>query len=207
MKKWIITLLVLSIAATGCQPADDGQNDEDPLEGQSYNEPTENPYNQWGGHNANVIANHLAHLCTQLPEVSHATAVVLGPYAVVGLDIEPDMDQSDAGQVKYAATETLADDPYGAEALVTADPDITARLNEMQKDIADGKPVSGIMEELAAIVGRLMPVTPGPEHRKDTEGDPSDVNDDRLNNQRQNELEDVQNKQSKGRKNKLKKGE
>ncbi|WP_026690069.1 YhcN/YlaJ family sporulation lipoprotein [Alteribacter aurantiacus] len=207
MKKWIITLLVLTFLLPGCQPADNGNDNEDPLEGQSYNEPTENQYNQWGGHTGNEIANHLANLCTKLPEVRHATAVVLGPYAIVGLDLDPEMDQSDAGQVKYAATEALADDPYGAEALVTADPDITARLNEMQKDIADGKPISGIMEELAAIVGRLMPVTPGPEHRKETGGDPSDVNDDRLGGQEQQELENIQNKQSKGRKKELKKDE
>ncbi|PYZ97850.1 hypothetical protein CR205_04450 [Alteribacter lacisalsi] len=201
MKKLFMGMLVLSVASAGCQT---GGNGDDNLEGQSVNEPGNQEYNQWDGHSANEIANHLANICTKLPEVNHATAVVLGPYAVVGLDLDEHMDQSEAGAVKYSAAEALQDDPYGAQALVTADPDITARLGEMQQEIAAGHPVAGIMEELAAIVGRIIPVAPGPEHRKDNDGDESNANDDRLEGQDQREIDDIQNKQSKGRKKEVK---
>ncbi|TMW73053.1 YhcN/YlaJ family sporulation lipoprotein [Alteribacter natronophilus] len=201
MKKWMIAFLAVSIGVTGCQAG--GNGDEDPLEGQTVNEHGTTGYNDWDGHSPNEIANHLANLCTELPEVRHATAVVIGPYAAVGLNLDAEMDQSDAGAAKYAAAEALQDDPYGVNAFVTADPDITARLGEMQQEIAAGHPVSGIMEELAAIVGRIMPVTPGPEHRKH-QGDESDANDDRLEGQDQREMDDIQNKQSKGRKKEVK---
>ncbi|WP_096435577.1 YhcN/YlaJ family sporulation lipoprotein [Alteribacter populi] len=203
MKKSIAAFLLLTLVITGCQPDGNGNTDtDDTLEGQTRGEPTEHQYNQWEGHSGNEVANHLANLCTELPDIRHATAVVLGPYAVVGLDVEPEIDQSDVGTVKHSATEALAEDPYGAQAVVTADPDITARLQEMQREIADGQPVSGIMEELAAIVGRLMPIAPGPEHRKESGGDPSDVNDQRMDQEEENEIDDIQNKQSKGRMNK-----
>ena len=44
--------------------------------------------------------------------------------------------------------------------MVTADPDTLQRLREMREAIQNGEPVEGIMNELAEIVGRLMPQIP-----------------------------------------------
>ena len=45
--------------------------------------------------------------------------------------------------------------------MVVADADTTERLKEIQTDIEKGRPIQGIMEELADVAGRLMPEVPG----------------------------------------------
>lgn len=112
------------------------------------------------------ISQHLVNLATRVPNVHDATAVVLGPYAIVGIDVDKDMERSEVGTVKYSVLEALQEDPYGAEAVVVADPDIVQRLNEIGQDIRRGEPIQGIMNELSDIVGRIMPDIP--QHLKET---------------------------------------
>jgi len=107
------------------------------------------------------ISNHLANLAANVPNVNRATAVAIGKFAVVGIDVDKDLDRSKVGTIKYSVAEALKKDPYGANAVVVADPDFFARIDEIRKDIQDGRPVQGILNELSDIVGRLMPEMPG----------------------------------------------
>ncbi|NRD78736.1 YhcN/YlaJ family sporulation lipoprotein [Bacillus sp. BRMEA1] len=107
------------------------------------------------------ISKRLVQLATSIPNVNDATAVVLGKYAIVGIDVNSKLDRSHVGSIKYSVAESLKKDPYGAYAVVVADADTTERLKEIQGDIKNGKPIRGIMEELADVAGRLMPEIPG----------------------------------------------
>ncbi|MFF2445989.1 YhcN/YlaJ family sporulation lipoprotein [Neobacillus sp. NPDC058068] len=119
------------------------------------------------------ISKHLVQLATSIPGVNDATAVVIGRYAIVGIDVNAKLDRSQVGSIKYSVAESLKKDPHGANAVVVADADTTARLKEIQADIKKGKPIRGIMEELADVAGRLMPEIPGdlitPSPKKATE--------------------------------------
>ncbi|MET3698135.1 YhcN/YlaJ family sporulation lipoprotein [Bacillus oleivorans] len=106
------------------------------------------------------IASHLVELTTRVPNVEDATAVVLGGYAFVGIDVDANMERSQVGTVKYSVLEALKDDPYGAQAIVVADPDIVQRLREIGADIENGRPIQGILNELSDITGRVMPDIP-----------------------------------------------
>lgn len=106
------------------------------------------------------ISKHLADLAASVPSVNDATAVVLGKYAIVGIDVNKNLDRSEVGSIKYTVAESLKNDPNGARAIVVADPDINARLKEIAEDIQKGEPIQGIMNELADISGRLMPEIP-----------------------------------------------
>lgn len=64
------------------------------------------------------------------------------------------------GSIKYSVAESLKNDPYGARAVVIADADTNQRLKEISADIQKGRPIRGIMEELADVAGRLMPEIP-----------------------------------------------
>ena len=112
------------------------------------------------------IASHLVELTTSVPHVEDATAVVLGGYAFVGIDVDANMERSQVGTVKYSVLEALKDDPYGAQAVVVADPDIVQRLREIGADIENGEPIQGILNELSDITGRIMPDIP--EHLEET---------------------------------------
>lgn len=119
------------------------------------------------------ISKHLVGLTTRVPNVDDATAVVIGRYAIVGIDVNDKMERSEVDTVKYTVAETLKKDPHGARAVVVADPDVTARLKEISADIKDGKPIQGIMNELSDITGRVMPEVPAdmiePQRKSPTE--------------------------------------
>lgn len=105
-------------------------------------------------------SKRLTALAQSVPEVNDATAVVLGKYALVGIDIDADIERSQVGTVKYSVGETLKNDPYGAYAIVVADPDLYARIKEVAADIRNGEPVRGVLNELADITSRLIPEIP-----------------------------------------------
>lgn len=141
------------------------------------------------------ISKHLANLAASIPKVNDATAVVLGRYAIVGIDVNKDLDRSEVGAIKYSVAESLKNDPHGARALVVADPDINARLREIGEDIQKGEPIEGIMNELSDIAGRLIPEIPAdiedPKQPNPTE-DPKKT----LNTPEQENLEKQQEEQS-----------
>jgi YhcN/YlaJ family sporulation lipoprotein len=145
------------------------------------------------------ISRHLVGLATGIPGVEDATAVVLGPYAVVGIDVDRKLDNSRVGSIKYSVAEALKNDPNGKNALVTADPDTTERLRQMGKQIRQGHPIGGIANELAGIVGRLMPQVP---HSLQTEKpSPTETNNSQLSEKEERQLKDNQKKQEKSDKN------
>lgn len=106
------------------------------------------------------IADHLSSVAADVANVNSATAVVAGPYAVVGIDVDKDLDRSRVGTIKYSVLESLQHDPYGKTAVVVADGDVMERLNQMRNKINQGYPVHGVVDELSGIIGRYMPDFP-----------------------------------------------
>ncbi|HVI20505.1 MAG TPA: YhcN/YlaJ family sporulation lipoprotein [Bacillus sp. (in: firmicutes)] len=137
------------------------------------------------------ISQHLVELSTSIPNVNDATAVVLGPYAIVGIDVNKNLDRSEVGSIKYSVSESLKHDPHGANAVVVADPDMNARVKEVSEDIRNGRPIQGILNELADISGRLMPEIPA-----DLVNPKSQNTSEKLNNKEEQKLEKYQQEQS-----------
>lgn len=161
MKKWIY-LVVLLFILTGCR----GENNQ--AQKTNNNNNTNQFMNiknstieQVEPEESENVSKHLANLAASVPNVKGATALAIGKYAIVGIDVDEDIDRSKVGTIKYSVAEVLKHDPHGARAVIVADPDITTRLKEMGEDIKIGKPVQGILNELAEIVGRIMPEVPG----------------------------------------------
>jgi YhcN/YlaJ family sporulation lipoprotein len=154
-KTLIITALCLILA--GCSTKKELTNNENASYVKVKNSYIESVDRKTG----QEISKHLVSLATSIPNVNDATAVVLGRYAIVGIDVNAKIDRSQVGSIKYSVAESLKKDPYGAKAVVVADADTTQRLKEIQTDINKGRPIQGIMEELADVAGRLMPEIPG----------------------------------------------
>ncbi|GAB3800000.1 YhcN/YlaJ family sporulation lipoprotein [Virgibacillus kimchii] len=155
----ILTAVILFIS--GCQ-----QNNEEPLANEEQNQSDRiiqvrdsDPVEREELTNGE-IADHLANVASEVPEVNNAASVVAGPYTVVGIDVDKDLDRSRVGTIKYSVQEALYHDPYGKTAVVVADADVTERIRGMGDKIQQGHPVRGIVDELAAIVGRYMPEFP-----------------------------------------------
>ncbi|PCK21688.1 hypothetical protein CEY02_06925 [Bacillus pumilus] len=141
------------------------------------------------------VAQHLVNVTEHVADVNDATAIVIGRYAVVGIDVKDDLDRSKVETIKYSVAKALKNDPEGANAVVVADPDTVSRLKQMGKEIQAGRPVSGIMDELAAIVGRVMPEMPQNEIDRN-EKDPTQDPNDQLKQNDQKKLDENQNDQS-----------
>jgi len=182
VKQWI-ALLAVSLLLTACNTQNQPPaNQAAPQPGQKapqqqrvqQTSPTPK-YNQ----SSQAKADRLVQLATRVKNVKDATAVVMGRYAVVGIDVGAHLDRAEVGVIKYSVAEALKEDPQGATALVTADPDIVQRLREMAADIRQGHPVAGLAEELADIVGRIIPQAPRDVQQR--EQPPSGENEQRIN--------------------------
>jgi YhcN/YlaJ family sporulation lipoprotein len=132
--------------------------------------------------NDEKVSARLEKLAESVPNVNNATCVVIGNTAIVGIDVKGDLDRARVGTIKYSVAEALRKDPDGLYAIVTADLDIGNRLQEMRQDIASGHPISGFAEELADIIGRIIPqlprdITPAnDEQSPSNQGQPNDPN-------------------------------
>ncbi|MDA1475684.1 YhcN/YlaJ family sporulation lipoprotein [Bacillus changyiensis] len=152
----------------------------------------QDPVNRESGQ---TISKRLVKITERVPGVIDATAVVLGRLAVVGIDVKDNLERSKVESIKYSVAEALQEDRYGANAVVVADPDTFNRLRGMGRQIQQGRPVKGILDELAAIVGRVIPEVPT-DMTDNQNTTPSKTNNDQLNHDRQKQLEKQQNKQS-----------
>ncbi len=107
-----------------------------------------------------AVANHLEQLATNVPRVESANCVVFGNTAIVGINVAPDVDRAQIGTIKYSVAEALRKDPYGANAIVTADMDLGQRIKNIRDKVMNGQPVSGFTQELGVIIGRIVPQVP-----------------------------------------------
>jgi YhcN/YlaJ family sporulation lipoprotein len=122
-----------------------------------------------------AVADHLEKLATSIPLVQSAHCVVFGNTAVVGINLRPELDRSRVGTVKYAVAEALRKDPYGANAIVTADMDLDQRLRDISSNVRSGRPVAAFSDEMADIIGRIIPQLP---RDVDTQTSPPPVSTD-----------------------------
>ncbi|CAM3433671.1 YhcN/YlaJ family sporulation lipoprotein [Marinicrinis lubricantis] len=109
---------------------------------------------------AESVAQRLESIAEQVPDVNSANCVVFGDTAIVGINVNQDLERSRVGTVKYSVAEALRKDPYGVHAVVTADIDINGRLKELRDEIRKGRPIAGFAEEMADIMGRIIPQMP-----------------------------------------------
>lgn len=121
-------------------------------------------------------AERLEKLAESVQGVNEATCVVLGKVAIIGIDVDGNLDRGKVGTVKYAVAEALSKDPAGVKTAVTADLDIRNRLKGIRDRVEQGRPIRGIAEQFAELIGRVMPQLP-----RDTapEAEPQGHPDDR----------------------------
>jgi YhcN/YlaJ family sporulation lipoprotein len=151
-----MSVLMLTVCLSALPGCGNRQASPSPQDGRVQTQSTDTP----GRSDATSTASHLEMLARSVRGVHDANCVVFGNYAIVGLDVDPAMDRGQVGTIKYAVAHALLKDPQGTNALVTADIDMAQRLREIRADVRRGRPVNGFAEELADIVGRVIPQAP-----------------------------------------------
>lgn len=164
MRYWIVMVLLATVVS-GCSK---GNTQSAPSEDWANNGPDT-------GRNVKVqqtvpdkpqitdkkeVRDRLEALAASIPQVESAKCIVLGNTAIVGIDVDPMLDRSRVDVIKYSVAEALRKDPYGVHAFVTADMGLSGRIQEMRDDISRGRPIAGFAEEVADIIGRIVPQIP-----------------------------------------------
>ncbi|HDR7737904.1 TPA: YhcN/YlaJ family sporulation lipoprotein [Bacillus thuringiensis] len=191
--KTLIYILMLCFVITGCSIGTKENQNEKP-EQKNVSMKNVNYTNKSNKPNEKA-ADHLASLAASVPGVNDATAVVVGKYAIVGIDVKAKLDRTRVESIKYSVAESLKNDPDGANAVVVADVDTYERLKQIGKQIKKGKTGEGILDELAAIVGRVMPQVPH-DMIENRETNPIKDNDKQLPKDEEQELRKEQDDQS-----------
>ncbi|HZG88288.1 YhcN/YlaJ family sporulation lipoprotein [Paenibacillus sp.] len=173
---WFGALLLLASAAAGCA----GGNQAGPEAKQQGNGTHEIRVEQTAPatdkERTRATEARLEQLAESIPEVKHANCVIMGNTAIVGIDVDGRVERSRVGTIKYAVAETLRQDPVGINAIVTADMDLNHRLQEIRQDMNNGRAMQGLAEELADIVGRIVPQLPRDTEDNNAEAVPEDPN-------------------------------
>ncbi len=194
----LITMVLIFSLVAACTNNNEARNDQN-NDNNLIQVKNQSP-NHSEKRSAEKIAENLVNLATSVPDVNDATALVVGNVAVIGIDVNSKIDRSRVGTIKYSVAESVKHDPHGANAIVIADPDTNVRLREMAKEIQEGRPVRGIMNELSAMIGRLMPELPADIFEQAPE-EPTDTNKKQLPEGEENQMDQEQQDQSNNMKN------
>ncbi|AKQ72836.1 YhcN/YlaJ family sporulation lipoprotein [Bacillus licheniformis] len=195
MRIFFLILIQTVMLLSACGIQNNARNEANELPGNRpihVKNSAQEPVNREDGQ---AISRRLVKITESVPGVNDATAVVLGRLSVVGIDVKDNLERSKVESIKYSVAEALQNDPYGANAAVVADPDTVNRLRAMGREIQAGRPVKGILDELAAIVGRVLPEVPN-DATDNQQTNPTKSNNDQLNERNQKQLEKKQNNQS-----------
>ncbi|PZE22672.1 YhcN/YlaJ family sporulation lipoprotein [Paenibacillus xerothermodurans] len=162
MRIFIYCILMLSMLA-GCNadtPDEGATPSPEDSNGQVQVQQTAPGQEENEEEDAQALAERLEQIATTVPQVESANCVVFGKTAVVGLDLPADMDRTQVGSTKLAVAEALRKDRHGVNALVTADMDLAERIRQISEDVGNGAAVGGFADEMAQIIGRIMPQYP-----------------------------------------------
>lgn len=94
----------------------------------------------------------------EIPEVKDAHVFLMETAAYVALDIERTADGIEASQLKEQVINLLKEkESKITNVYVTEDADTFTRFGEIAKDLANGKPISGFMDEIKNFFTRVTP--------------------------------------------------
>ncbi|WP_308638893.1 YhcN/YlaJ family sporulation lipoprotein [Paenibacillus silvisoli] len=159
MRKWLVPAMILCLLATGCNTVARNETSPSPQNDKRVRVQQSAPQKKQIS-SPKQVAARLEKLARDVPGVKGAHCVVFKNTAIVGIDVAGNLERSRVGTIKYAVAEAFRKDPYGIDAVVTADMDLSSRLKEVQADWRRGRPIAGFAEEMADIIGRIVPQIP-----------------------------------------------
>ena len=103
---------------------------------------------------ADQIANDVA----KQKEIESATCVITGNTALVGVQFDKQYQGELTDKIKEQVDKRVRNqDNAITRVVVTADPDLVTRIEDMFKSTKDGKPISGLTNEINEIINRVNP--------------------------------------------------
>jgi YhcN/YlaJ family sporulation lipoprotein len=110
------------------------------------------------GTNMQDRAEKIANAAARQKEVQSASCVITGNTAMVGLQFNKQYKGKLTNAIKRQVEKRVRDtDERINRVVVTADPDLVSRIEEIFQEIGKGRPVSGFAEELREMINRINP--------------------------------------------------
>ncbi|WP_159883900.1 YhcN/YlaJ family sporulation lipoprotein [Paenibacillus puerhi] len=160
MLKFVSVLLLLSAILSGCASTQRGAAPSEAPNTDRQVRVRQTAPQKKEIQDQGAVAQRLEQIATSVPNVESANCVVFGNTAIVGINVPQGMDRAKVGTVKLSVAEALKKDPYGVDAYVTADMDLGERLRKVRDQLQSGRGLNGLAEEMAAIIGRIIPQMP-----------------------------------------------
>lgn len=161
--KLILSLLVAVLLLTffvGCSPARRPANDTTE---RTRNQTTEQNRNnmttdKMDARESNRIAEQLAEEATKVEGVKSASVVITNKTAIVGLNLEANIEGDKTEDIKQEVTNRLKQANKNIETVsISTDADTVTRIREIARGVAEGRPVSEFAKELSEITRRITP--------------------------------------------------
>ena len=110
------------------------------------------------GNDSQQRAEEIANKVSDLREIESATCLITGNTAMVGVQFNQQYKGDLTDQIKKKVDRTVKDqDDRISRVIVTADPDIVARIEDIFKQIGEGRPLSGFTKEINELINRIQP--------------------------------------------------
>lgn len=111
----------------------------------------------WGG-NMTQRAEQIAETVAEEDEVDAATCVISGNTALVGIQLDDAHRDRLTDAVKQRIDQKVRqEDQRIRRVVVTADPDLVTRIENMFREIGRGRPITGFSQEIQEMLNRIQP--------------------------------------------------
>ena len=168
VKKSVLTLVVLLLGVSllsGCPPQRKPEVTPTPPPGPTAPAPNApitpapavpNPRTQAQARDA---ADNIADRVAAVRGVNKASVVIVGNVALIGLDLDKDVEKGQTEAIRERAATQAKDDPRIVNAVVESDPDSVARIQKIADGVRKGRPISEFFTEIGEFFNRLKPTT------------------------------------------------
>ncbi|KNF09865.1 putative sporulation lipoprotein YhcN/YlaJ [Gottschalkia purinilytica] len=103
-------------------------------------------------------SDRIAKKVAELNEVNSATTAITGNTALVGVNLKNNTEGTITSDIKNKVQATVKEaDPAITNVVVTADADLIERIENVGRDVRNGKPISGLTQEIEEIIRRVTP--------------------------------------------------
>ena len=100
----------------------------------------------------------IANKVVELNDIKSATVIITGDTALVGVNIPNNSSGKVTKELKDKVQNKVKDTDKNIDnVMVTADPDLIKRIDNVGNDIRSGKPLSGLGNEIEEIIRRITP--------------------------------------------------
>jgi len=103
-------------------------------------------------------ARRIADKVADLKEIRSATCIISGTTAIIGVQFDQQYKGKITDEIKKKIDQVVKKtDTRINRVAVTADPDLVSRIQDIFKDIGQGKPLSGFVKEINELLNRIQP--------------------------------------------------